>query len=123
MKNISTLNLGLSDFARKVLAEIGEGTEDNPVAVQEIQKKLECSKGDLWKALVEIMSKGVWIQITQDGKALWENTNEVDHNAMSDFMFDLMVDMAKAIMGMDHVFQKQDYAEDLVANIFDYVRA
>ena len=123
MKNISTLNLGLSDFARKVLAEIEEGTEDNPVAVQEIQKKLECSKGDLWKALVEIMSKGVWIQITQDGKALWENTNEVDHNAMSDFMFDLMVDMAKAIMGMDHVFQKQDYAEDLVTNIFDYVRA
>ena len=120
MKKISTLNLGLSDSAQKVLEEIEEGTEENPIAAQEIKQKLECSGNDLWTAMIEIMSKGVWIQTTEDGTALWENTNETSHNTMSDHLYNLMVDMAKAIMGMDHMFQFQEHSEDLVANIFNY---
>ena len=120
MKESISNFIDLSDLAKSVFVEIEKGSESNPTTIQAIKDKIGCSDADIWDAIIEMMMSGLWIQATYAKDALWENTCEVSDNSMSDYLYRVMVDLARAIMGMDHVFELQEYAPEIVASIFDY---
>lgn len=120
MKECISNFINLSDLAKSIFLEIEKGSESNPTTIQAIKDKVGCSDADIWDAIIEMMMNGLWIQSTYAHDAVWENTCKVSYNSMSDFLYCVMVDLTRAIMGMDHVFELQEYAPEIVASIFDY---